>query len=156
MFPTVQRALRQEDTMATRTATPTATRATGFETPDEGVSRDRLPLQGRVPEWLSGTLVRVTPALLDVGGAPMRHWFDGLAMLNAFRVQDGNVSYGSRFLDTDTNRRARAGESFTGFAQDPCRSLFRRAMAVVSGPKSDNANVNLMQLGDRYMAMTEI
>ncbi|HEY1359440.1 MAG TPA: carotenoid oxygenase family protein [Thermoleophilaceae bacterium] len=142
--------------MATHTAAPATTRRVGFETLDEEVSRDRLPLRGELPDWLAGTLVRVTPALLDVGGQPLRHWFDGLAMLNAFGVADGQVSYGSRFLDTDTNRRARAGELFTGFAQDPCRSLFRRAMAVVSGPSSDNANVNLMQLGDRYMAMTEI
>ncbi len=142
--------------MTTSTETPTATRSIGFETQDEEVSRDRLPLQGRVPEWLSGTLVRVTPAQLDVGGAPMRHWFDGLAMLNAFGLEDGNVSYGSRYLDTDTNRRARAGELYTGFAQDPCRSLFKRAMAMVHPPESDNANVNLMRLGDRYLAMTEL
>ena len=142
--------------MATQTQAPTATRRIGFESLDEEVSRDSLPVRGALPEWLGGTLVRVTPALLDVGGAPLRHWFDGLAMLNAFGIGDGRVSYGSRFLDTDTHRKARDGELFTGFAQDPCRSLFRRAMALVVPPESDNANVNLMRLGDRYMAMTEL
>src|SRR3954452_12388302 len=157
MFPTVQRVLRQEDTMATRTATPTATRTIGFETLDEEVSRDRLPLQGRVPEWLSGTLVRVTPALLDVGGVPLRHWFDGLAMLNAFRIADGQVGYASRFLETKAREGAREGRfDAWGFGQDPCRSLFGRMTAAFSPPENDNANVNLTRLGDRYVAMTEL
>src|SRR3954453_6444840 len=156
MFPTVERVLRQEDTMTTRTAAPTATRRTGFESQHDETSQEALPLSGQLPEWLSGTLVRVTPAVLEAGGVPLRHWFDGLAMLNAFDVRAGEVSYASRFLDTDARRKARDGEVVTGFAQDPCRSLFKRAMAVVVPPRNDNANVNLMQLGDRYLAMTEL
>jgi beta,beta-carotene 9',10'-dioxygenase len=128
----------------------------GFESLDEEVQRDELPLRGGFPDWLAGTLVRVTPAQLDVGGVPLRHWFDGLAMLNAFGLSDGNVSYGSRFLDTQARRDARAGKPFLGFAQDPCRSLFQRVSALVVPPASDNANVNLMQLGERYFAMTEL
>ena len=144
--------------MATQTAAPAATRKIGFENQENELKVDRLPLQGRLPEWLSGTLVRVTPAVLDVGGASLRHWFDGLAMLNAFGVRDGHVSYGSRFLDTEARRSAQAdGEvAFQGFAQDPCRSLFKRVMAVALPPGNDNANVNVAQLGDRYLAMTEI
>ena len=143
--------------MTTQTAAPAGTRRIGFESIDEELNRDRLPLRGRLPGWLSGTLVRVTPAQLDVGGAPLRHWFDGLAMLNAFGVADGNVSYGSRFLDTEARRAAREGElGFRGFAQDPCRSLFKRVMSIVEAPRNDNANVNLMRLGDRYLAMTEL
>src|SRR5919197_1065093 len=153
MIPIVLTVPTREDAMATQTQAPTATRRIGFESLDEEVSRDSLPVRGALPEWLSGTLVRVTPALLDVGGAPLRHWFDGLAMLNAFGIADGRVSYGSRFLDTDAHRKARDGELFTGFAQDPCRSLFKRAMTAVFPPESDNANVNLMRLGDRYTAM---
>ena len=37
------------------------------------------------------------------------HWFDGLAMLNAFGIGDGRVSYGSRFLESrEYQPRARA------------------------------------------------
>jgi carotenoid cleavage dioxygenase-like enzyme len=141
--------------MATQT-TAIGSRSLGFESLDQEVRRESIPLTGELPGWLSGTLVRVTPALLDVAGAPLRHWFDGLAMLNAFGLANGSVSYGSRFLDTDSHRRARDGELFTGFAQDPCRSLFKRAMTVIAPPESDNANVNLMRLGDHYTAMTEL
>src|SRR3954451_5673743 len=112
--------------MTTSTARPTATRTRGFESLDEEAGRQPLALQGRLPDWLAGTLVRVTPAQLDVGGVPLRHWFDGLAMLNAFDVRAGEVSYASRFLDTDARRKAGDGDLVTGFAQDPCRSLFKR------------------------------
>src|SRR5215208_54280 len=121
--------------MATQTQTRAATRRAGFESQDEEVRTDRLPLRGQLPEWLGGTLVRVTPAQLDIGGSPLRHWFDGIAMLNAFAISGGQVSYGSRFLDTEARRAAREGEfGFAGFAQDPCRSLFKRAMAMVAPP----------------------
>ena len=53
--------------------------------------------------------MRVTPALLDPGGSPVRHWFDGLAMLNAFTIRDGGLSYASRFLRSrEYCERARA------------------------------------------------
>ena len=99
----------------------------------------------------------MTPALLDVGGVPLRHWFDGLAMLNAFRIGEGSVGYASRFLQSDAYEKAREGRfEAWGFGQDPCRSLFSRMTAAFSPPDNDNANVNLARLGDRYIAMTEL
>jgi beta,beta-carotene 9',10'-dioxygenase len=143
--------------MATRTAAPATTRRIGFESQEEELAVDRLPVRGKLPDWLAGDLVRVTPALLDVGGRSLRHWFDGLAMLNAFGIEGGRVSYGSRFLDTEVRRQARDGHiGFMGFAQDPCRSLFKRVMSIASAPRNDNANVNLMKLGEQYLAMTEL
>lgn len=136
---------------------PAGARRLGFEGLDEELSVDRLETRGNVPEWLAGSLVRVTPAMLDVGGRPLRHWFDGLAMLNAFGFKGGRVSYGSRFLDTEAYRQARAGSlDVAGFAHDPCRSLFKRVTSMLVPPRNDNTNVNLTRLGDRYIAMTEL
>ena len=75
--------------MATGAAERQASHTIGFESLEEEVHVDSLPVQGEVPGWLTGDLTRVTPALLDVGGVPLRHWFDGLAMLNAFRIGEG-------------------------------------------------------------------
>lgn len=137
--------------------TAAGTRRPGFQTLDEEVPAHRLEPRGDVPAWLAGTLVRVTPALLDVGGRPLRHWFDGLAMLNAFTFTGGRVSYANRYLRTEAYREAREGRlSFRGFAQDPCRSLFKRVTTMVAPPRNDNTNVNLTRLGDRYVAMTEL
>jgi beta,beta-carotene 9',10'-dioxygenase len=138
-------------------AAAAGTRRLGFESLEEEVSVDRVEVSGELPAWLAGTLVRVTPAMLDVGGRPLRHWFDGLAMLNAFSFEDGTVGYGSRFLRTEAYRKARAGSfDVPGFAQDPCRSLFKRVTSMFSGPRNDNTNVNLTRLGERYVAMTEL
>jgi beta,beta-carotene 9',10'-dioxygenase len=146
-----------EDAMATRTAAPATSRRPGFQTLDEEVRVPRLEVSGAVPEWLAGTLVRVTPAMQEIGGRTLRHWFDGLAMLNAFSFADGEVSYGSRYLETEARRAAEEGRmGFRGFAEDPCRSLFKRAMALVVPPRNDNTNVNLVKLGERYLAMTEL
>ncbi len=136
---------------------PAAGSRLGFENLDDEVVVDRVEVSGKVPEWLAGELVRVTPALLDVGGRPLRHWFDGLAMLNAFSFGDGRVGYSSRFLRTEAYRQARAGKlDMAGFAHDPCRSLFKRVTSMLSPPRNDNTNVNLSRLGERYVAMTEL
>ncbi len=136
---------------------PAGTRRLGFENLDEEVTVDRLEVRGEIPNWLGGSLVRVTPAMLDVGGKPLRHWFDGLAMLNSFSLQEGKVGYGSRFLRTEAYRQARAGHfDMPGFAHDPCRSLFKRVTSMFSPPRNDNTNVNLSRMGDRYIAMTEL
>jgi len=130
-------------------------RAAGFKSLDEELHIDSVPVTGTVPSWLHGTLVRVTPALMDGGGKTIKHWFDGAAMLNAFGFGDGGVSYGSRFLQTDYLCDVRRGEASFGFAADPCRSLFKRVMSINDVNKFDNANVNLQELGRRYIAMTE-
>ena len=130
-------------------------RREGFRSLDEEVHLDSVPVTGTVPSWLRGTLVRVTPALMDGAGKTVKHWFDGAAMLNAFGFGDGSVSYGSRFLATDYLDGARRGKFDFGFAADPCRSLFKRVMSINDVERFDNANVNLQELGRRYIAMTE-
>ncbi len=142
--------------MATTEATSRTDYRLGFTSQDEETRADRLPVSGEVPAWLTGALVRVTPALLDVGGRRVAHWFDGLAMLNRFGFADGRVSYGSRFLESRAYEGAKEGEwRQGGFATDPCRSIFKRVQQVFSPDITDNPNVNLARIGERYIAMTE-
>jgi carotenoid cleavage dioxygenase-like enzyme len=142
--------------MATALSQVPATDPTlGFQSQEEEIAVDRLPVQGQVPAWLTGSLVRVTPAKLEVGDRRLGHWFDGLAALNRFGFGDGAVSYRSRFLDTEAYRKARRGEGVTGFGTDPCRSIFQRVQSVFSPDLTDNANVNLVRIGERHIAMTE-
>ena len=142
--------------MATTEATSRTDYGLGFTSQDEETRADRLPVAGAVPAWLTGALVRVTPALLDVGGRRVAHWFDGLAMLNRFGFADGQVSYGSRFIESRAYEGAKQGElRHGGFATDPCRSIFKRVQQVFSPDITDNPNVNLARIGERYIAMTE-
>src|SRR5262249_12584492 len=63
----------------------------------------------------------------------------------------------SRFLQSRAYCAAREkGEIvYSEFATDPCRSLFSRVLSFFSPKISDNANVNLVELGERFIAMTE-
>jgi beta,beta-carotene 9',10'-dioxygenase len=134
----------------------TATTELGFTSLEEETRVDALPVRGALPGWLTGALVRVTPAKLEVGERRVDHWFDGLAMLNRFGFADGRVSYASRFIESRSYEAAKRGEwSARGFATDPCRSIFKRVQSIFSPDFTDNPNVNLARIGERYIAMTE-
>jgi beta,beta-carotene 9',10'-dioxygenase len=131
----------------------------GFSTLEGTLSSAELELSGSLPQWLSGSLLRTGPAKFEVGEQRMRHWFDGLAMLHRFTISSGEVSYGNRFLESRSYRAARdRGQiMYSEFATDPCRSLFKRVQTLFSGGGllSDNANVNVVKLGERFISMTE-
>jgi len=129
----------------------------GFESLDHETHVDSLPLEGKLPDWLQGSLVRTGPAKWEAGEQTMRHWFDGFAMLHRFGIANGEVSYANRFLQTKAYRAAEEkGEIvYSEFATDPCRSLFARVFSMFSPKLTDNANVNLVKLGERYITMTE-
>ncbi len=131
--------------------------AKGLETLDAEVQLDSLPVEGAIPEWLTGTLLRNGPARYEAGEQPYRHWFDGLAMLHRFSFGGGSVSYANRFLRSKAFEAAeREGKiAYSEFATDPCRSIFRRAATLFRPKVTDNCNVNLTRLGDEYIAMTE-
>ncbi len=137
-------------------STPAGPRG-GFDSLRHEGRIDSLPIHGSLPGWLTGSLVRTGPALWDLEGQTMRHWFDGLAMLHRFSIAEGQVSYAHKFLQTQAYRAAkeRGRISYSEFATDPCRSLFQRVTAMFSPAISDNANVNLVKLGEQFVAMTE-
>ena len=130
--------------------------AKGLTTLESETEIDSLPIEGQIPEWLTGTLLRNGPAKYEVGDRDLKHWFDGYAMLHRFSFAGGRVSYANRFLRSKAYRAAEKGHpSYGEFATDPCRSIFKR-MATLFRPKlTDNCNVNLTRLGDEYIAMTE-
>jgi len=131
----------------------------GFEEPPGEVEVADLPVEGEMPDWLAGSLVRVTPAKFEAGGKPLNHWFDGQAMLHGFGVDAGRVSYANRWLRTkQLESIERDGKlAYTEFATDPCRSLFKR-MALMFNPRAaltDNGVVNVVKLGEEHLALTE-
>jgi carotenoid cleavage dioxygenase-like enzyme len=130
----------------------------GFDSlPVEEKRVEGLPLEGRLPDWLQGSLLRTGPARWEVGEQSLRHWFDGYAMLHRFGFSGGGVSYACRMVESRAYRAAKeTGEiTYSEFGTDPCRSLFARVFAMFSPKISDNPNVNLAWLGERFIAMTE-
>jgi beta,beta-carotene 9',10'-dioxygenase len=129
----------------------------GFDSLDSEVRIDRLPIEGTLPPWLHGRLLRNGPARFAVGPDSYRHWFDGLAMVHRFDIAAGTVSYANRFLRSEAYCEAeRTGRiARPGFGTNPQRSLVERLASAFSTGASNNANVNIVPFGDGYLALTE-
>lgn len=110
-----------------------------------------------MPGWLEGDLLRTGPALFEIGGRPLNHWFDGLAMLHRFSISGGSVFYNNRFLHSAAYRASQEGKiGYREFATDPCFSLFGQLKALFIAPKfTDNCNVSVQALDGKIVALTE-
>ena len=119
---------------------------------------ERLHVEGTMPAWLQGELIRNGPGQVMVD-KPMRHWFDGLAMLHRFHIANGNVAYRSRFIDCAAYRATqKEGRiTYSDFATDPCRTLFQQLQTIFNpDPKiTDSAKVNVGQIGEKTFAWGE-
>lgn len=128
---------------------------------EEELNQVPLKINGHVPSWLSGTLIRNGPVEVCIDGKNQGHWLDGLAMLHAFYFNNGQLSYSNRFLKTDAYSQVFNKNSldYPRFAIDPCRSLFKRFFTLFV-PHSEsylqNANINIAKIANRYVALTEI
>jgi len=130
----------------------------GFSSLDQELASTALPVEGRLPGWLAGTLLRTGPARFEAGSRGYNHWFDGLAMLHRFAFAGGTVTYANRFLDSSAYRAVRGtGQiTYSEFATDPCRTLFKRVATSFLPPRfGDNANVSIVQRGEEFLALTE-
>lgn len=129
----------------------------GFESLEAEREDVELAVQGRLPTWLKGTLVRNGPALFAAGERELNHWFDGFAMLHGFTLDGGQVRYANRFLETEAYRSVREeGELAVGeFGTDPCRSIFERVTSLFSSELTDNACVSVARMAGEHVAMTE-
>lgn len=143
---------------STRQPVRSAEFGAGFASLHDEVDGVTLPVTGELPPWLAGTLVRNGPAVFDTRRRSLRHWFDGLAMLHRFGIDEGAVSYSNRLLDTPASRAVREDGriAFGEFATDPCRTLFGRFFSRFR-PRAatPNACVNVARIGERSVALTE-
>lgn len=119
-----------------------------------------LLIEGSLPSWLNGVLLRNGPAKFTAGNQRVAHWFDGLAMLHSFAFAAGKVTYANRFLRTPAYHQVFDKKSldYLGFACDPCRTIFRRLMTAFFPDKHcmPNADVNIAKYAEHYVALTEI
>lgn len=146
---------------AAKPASPPAY-ALGFRSLTEEVRLPRVPVEGELPRWLRGVLLRNGPALFEIGEQKLNHWFDGLAMLHAFAFGEGRVSYANRFLRSSNYESWRRdgtmefSEFGTDPIPDPCRAIYSGVASLpVLGPVP-NANVSIERLGKAFKAHTEI
>jgi beta,beta-carotene 9',10'-dioxygenase len=144
---------------AAAAATPAAAPyAGGFRSLTDEVRLPRLDVDGRLPSWLRGVLVRNGPALFEIGEQRLNHWFDGLAMLHGFAFGAGRVSYANRFLRSSAYAawKTTGKMAYSEFGTDPCRAIFSGVTSLPVLGKVPNANVSIERLGTRFQALTEM
>ncbi|KAM6044866.1 carotenoid-cleaving dioxygenase, mitochondrial isoform 1-T1 [Theristicus caerulescens] len=121
-------------------------------------------IKGHIPKWINGNLLRNGPGKFEFGEEKFNHWFDGMALLHQFRLENGTVTYRSKFLQSNSyltnsqHNRIVVSEFGTLAMPDPCKSVFGRFMSRFEMPQpSDNASVNyVVYKGDYYVSNENI
>ncbi|MDB4987274.1 MAG: 15,15 beta carotene dioxygenase [Myxococcaceae bacterium] len=117
-----------------------------------------VSVEGELPSWLQGDLVRTAPAVFEAafarGGWQAQHWFDGLGLIYGFTFADG-VRFQQRLLGSETAAQIALGKAtIASFGTDMQRSLLQRILQPI--PRvTDNANVNIVPWQGQWLAMTE-
>ncbi|MFN5324154.1 MAG: carotenoid oxygenase family protein [Bacteroidota bacterium] len=130
----------------------------GFKSNAQEAVYENVVVKGSIPQWLEGSLIRNGPGVVHAN-KPMKHWFDGLAMLHKFNIHHGRVSYQSRYIDCDAYRSYKQTGQFlySDFATDPCRSLFGKIQTLFSKDPmiTDSAKVNVGSVNGGFYALGE-
>ncbi|XP_030009829.1 beta,beta-carotene 9',10'-oxygenase-like isoform X1 [Sphaeramia orbicularis] len=119
-------------------------------------------VQGTIPSWLNGNLLRNGPGKFEFGNTHYNHWFDGMALLHKFNIQGGQVTYMSRFLQSDAYKknsdrdRIVMSEFGTLAMPDPCKNFFLRFLSRFEMIQpTDNASVSFVKYKGDYYVSTE-
>uniref|UniRef100_A0A8C6SN15 Beta-carotene oxygenase 2 n=1 Tax=Neogobius melanostomus TaxID=47308 RepID=A0A8C6SN15_9GOBI len=117
---------------------------------------------GKIPNWINGNFLRNGPGKFEIGNHKFNHWFDGMALLHQFKIDNGQVTYKSRFLSSSSYQvnketsRIAVSEFGTLTMPDPCKNFFQRFLSRFELPKpTDNGNVNFMTYKGDYYVSTE-
>ncbi|MEN4421404.1 carotenoid oxygenase family protein [Mycobacteroides chelonae] len=118
------------------------------ETPGEIV----LPLLGSVPQELRGTLYRNGPADWDHGGFRAAHPFDGDGLVVKFTIDNGEIRFRSRFVDTPKRRKEARGRGAH------VRGIYTQGKHLwdnIGRQPADAANTHAVLHADRLLALSD-
>jgi carotenoid cleavage dioxygenase-like enzyme len=113
-------------------------------------------LEGELPAWLRGDLVRTAPAVFERGGWHAEHWFDGLGLLYGFQIEQGRVHFRQTLMATAAEKATRQGGRYPSAQfSTPLRRSFWKRLLTPKPPITDNTNVHILPFGDERVALTE-
>ncbi|XP_072135950.1 beta,beta-carotene 15,15'-dioxygenase-like isoform X3 [Mobula birostris] len=125
----------------------------------------KTEIQGEIPKWLQGVLIRNGPGMHKIGDTVYNHWFDGLSLLHSFTFENGEVFYRSKYLQSDTYKRnieanrIVVSEFGTMAYPDPCKNIFSKAFSYLAHAIpdfTDNCLINIIKYGDNFYASSEV
>lgn len=130
----------------------------GFNSQTSELNNQVLEITGTIPTWLKGSLYRIGPALYEVGDQSVKHWFDGFGMVHKFTLQNGNITYTNRFIESRGYKATLEEQhhKYHQFATAPDYSWWRKIITWFQKPEfSNNTNVNIGMYGNQLVSMTE-
>uniref|UniRef100_A0A0N4Z7P7 Beta,beta-carotene 15,15'-monooxygenase n=1 Tax=Parastrongyloides trichosuri TaxID=131310 RepID=A0A0N4Z7P7_PARTI len=146
--------------MASHDVTDFKTLFTNFDEVGEDIVCN---IEGTIPKWLKGTLIRNGPGMFDIGDTSFKHWFDGMAYLQKYTIEYETMRYQAKYLKSKTykeNKRANriiVSEFGTISVADPCKCILQRFFNFFfTTPKlTDNSLVTFVRNGDRIFTVSE-
>ncbi|XP_026687649.1 carotenoid isomerooxygenase-like [Diaphorina citri] len=115
-------------------------------------------VEGVIPSWIDGVLIRNGPGSWNVGEESFDHLFDCSGLLHRFKISSGLVTYQCKFIKSESYIKNHAARRIvvtgfgTRFVPDPCASIFQR-IATLFKPGSDNTLVSVYPIQDQVYAL---
>ncbi len=131
----------------------------GFRSLGELPAPCELRVEGEVPSWLDGGLLKTGPGTFELGATPLAHHFDGPALLQRYDIAHGEVRWHARWLDSALARDSAAAGRLahptfgTGVGLE-ARSRIESEVLGGATP-SVNGNVAFADIGGSLCAVTD-
>ena len=104
-----------------------------YRTSKELLTPEVSKLSGKVPKWCKGTYIRTGPGKFDFEkNFQVNHFMDGYAIISKFEIDEDEVKFTKKFLETDAYKKAMIAqkpvvcEYATQNSSDPTKSRFSR------------------------------
>lgn len=132
--------------------------ATLFKTLENEIDAS-LAVEGAIPHWLNGVLMRNGPAKFEQGGHNLNHWFDGYAMLHKFVIMNGKAWYKNRFLHSSNYLADHQNKYITkpvmGVLPTNEPSFFQKIINLFLPILYDNNNVGFTEFAGKYFTTSD-
>ncbi|KAI8584466.1 hypothetical protein K450DRAFT_295994 [Umbelopsis ramanniana AG] len=118
----------------------------GFQTQPQVLNPVECKVIGKIPSYVQGALYRAGPGTMHVDQVDgkryeIQHWFDGLAQIHRFEIDNEKVTYRSRNTATALEETIRQGENRgNSFAQDVCQVVFSKSSTVMKEIRKEDLN----------------
>jgi carotenoid cleavage dioxygenase-like enzyme len=115
-------------------------------------------IYGEIPKWLNGTLFRNGPGRYEFNNQTYHHLFDGQACVHKFQIQNGNVFYSNKLLETKSYMKTlQTNKLYPMFGTpDYNNNIFKRFKSFLKPDTNDNVNVNVVPYSkEQLFALTE-
>lgn len=117
-------------------------------------------VKGNIPKWVNGSLYRNGPGTFEFNNKYYSHLFDGAACVNKYEINDGQVKFSNRFLDTKFYQKASTQKDLVGQfgTVGENTNIISRVKSFFKIPEyANNTNVTIFPYANKHLyAMTEL